>query len=63
MPLMAEGEPKGKTFLYGVFSGIVEPIGAMLVVGASTIFVPAMPYLLSFFIGFIVMMVLDVALG
>ncbi len=26
VPLLGEGVPKGKTFLYGVLSGIVEPI-------------------------------------
>ncbi|MBR6273864.1 MAG: ZIP family metal transporter, partial [Lachnospiraceae bacterium] len=38
MPLLAEGESKGKTFLYGVLSGIVEPIGALLVILASGVF-------------------------
>ena len=30
MPLRAEGESKGKAFLGGVLSGVVEPIGAVL---------------------------------
>lgn len=30
MPLKAEGMSKGKAFLYGVLSGVVEPIGAVL---------------------------------
>ena len=30
MPLRAEGESKGRAFLGGVLSGVVEPIGAVL---------------------------------
>ena len=29
MPLRAEGESKGRAFLGGVLSGVVEPIGAV----------------------------------
>ena len=80
MPVRAEGKSKGKSFLYGVLSGI-------------NIVVPILPYLLSFaagsmiyvvvnelvpeaqndkkstiatigiMAGFVIMMVLDVALG
>ena len=51
MPLLAEGMPKGKTFVYGMLSGIVEPIGALLVIAASSILIPTMPFLLSFAAG------------
>ena len=38
MPLRAEGESKGRAFLSGVLSGVVEPIGAVLtILGASLI--------------------------
>ncbi len=93
MPLLAEGMPKGKTFLYGVLSGAVEPIGALMTPFAAGLFLPALPYLLSFAAGamfyvvveelipemaegkhtnagtvsfaagFVLMMILDVALG
>lgn len=93
MPLKSEGMGKGKSFLYGVLSGIVEPIGAIITILAMTLIVPILPYLLSFAagammyvvveelipemsgephsdigtimfaIGFVVMMILDVALG
>ena len=93
MPLKSEGMRKGKSFLYGVLSGIVEPIGAIITILAMALIVPVMPYLLSFAagammyvvveelipemsgephsdigtimfaIGFVVMMILDVALG
>ena len=51
MPLRAEGMPKGKTFLYGVLSGVVEPLGALLTIFAASFFLPILPYLLSFAAG------------
>ena len=51
MPLRAEGMSKGKTFLYGVLSGVVEPIGAILTIYAAGFFLPVLPYLLSFAAG------------
>ena len=44
MPLKAEGMSKGKAFLYGVLSGVVEPIGAVLTVVASGFIIPVLPY-------------------
>ncbi len=51
IPLLAEGVAKVKTFLYGILSGIVEPVGALLVILAAGTLVPAMPCLLSFAAG------------
>ena len=51
MPLRAEGESKGKAFLGGVLSGVVEPIGAVLTLLAAQLVIPALPYLLSFAAG------------
>lgn len=51
MPLRAEGASKPKAFLYGVMSGAVEPIGAVLTIMAANVIVPALPYLLSFAAG------------
>ena len=92
-PLRAEGMPKGKTFLYGVLSGAVEPVAAFVTVLASSLISSMLPYLLAFAagamfyvvveelipemsegehsnvgtiafsMGFVLMMVLDVALG
>lgn len=59
MPLRAEGESKGKAFLGGVLSGIVEPIGAILTIIAARFIVPALPYLLSFAAGAMVYVVVD----
>lgn len=93
MPLKSEGMSKGKAFIYGTLSGIVEPIGAVITIVLSRLVIPILPYLLAFAagamlyvvveelipeasegehsniatigfaIGFVVMMVLDVALG
>ncbi len=59
MPLLGEGVPKGKTFLYGMLSGIVEPIGSILVIAASSLLIPTMPYLLSFAAGAMIYVVVE----
>ena len=48
MPLRAEGQRKGRAFLGGVLSGVVEPIGAVLTILAAQLVIPALPVLLSF---------------
>lgn len=93
MPLRAEGMRKTTTFWYGVLSGVVEPIAAVITILASGFITSLLPYLLafaagamfyvvveelipemsegghsnwgtiSFSLGFVLMMVLDVALG
>ena len=93
MPLLAEGMPKNKTFWYGVLSGAVEPVAAVITILAASAVVPVLPYLLAFAagamfyvvveelipemsegehsnagtiafsFGFVLMMILDVALG
>ena len=52
MPLRAEGMGKGRAFLYGVLSGIVEPLAAGLIL-------PALPYLLSFAAGAMIYVVVE----
>lgn len=51
MPLCAEGMSKPKTFLLGVLSGVVEPVGALLTILAAGFFLPILPYLLCFAAG------------
>ncbi len=51
MPLKSEGMNKPKAFLYGVLSGIVEPIGAVLTILAANAITRALPYLLAFAAG------------
>lgn len=51
MPLRSNGYSKWKSFVYGVLSGIVEPIGAVITILLTNIIVPVLPYLLSFAAG------------
>ena len=59
MPLRAEGESKGRAFLGGVLSGVVEPIGAVLTIFAAQFIIPALPYLLSFAAGAMLYVVVE----
>ena len=93
LPLRQEGASRGRAFLYGSLSGLVEPVFGILTVLIAGTIQPLMPWLLSFAAGamiyvgveelspeahlgdhsnigtlgvmggFLVMMVLDVALG
>lgn len=93
LPLAREGMSRGRAFVMGSLSGIVEPVFGVAVVLASGWIAPFMPWLLAFaagamiyvvveelipeahlgqhsnvgtlgfIFGFVVMMVLDVALG
>ena len=59
LPLRAEGESKGKAFLGGVLSGVVEPVGAVLTIIAAQLIIPALPYLLSFAAGAMLYVVVE----
>ena len=59
MPLRAEGMSKGMTFLYGVLSGVVEPIAAAITIVAAGAVVPVMPYLLAFAAGAMMYVVVE----
>ena len=59
MPLREEGASKGKAFWYGVMSGAVEPLGALITILAAGFIVPAMPYLLSFAAGAMMYVVVE----
>ena len=59
LPLRAEGAGKGRAFMGGVLSGVVEPIGAVLTILAARLIVPALPYLLSFAAGAMLYVVVE----
>lgn len=59
MPLHAEGKSKGKAFADGVLSGAVEPVGAALTILFAGLFLPVMPYLLSFAAGAMIYVVVE----
>ena len=59
MPLKMEGVSKPKAFLYGVLSGVVEPIAAVVTLMMINIVVPILPYLLSFTAGAMIYVVVE----
>ena len=59
MPLKMEGTSKKKAFIYGVLSGIVEPISAIITILLINIVVPLLPYLLSFAAGAMIYVVIE----
>ena len=59
LPLQTEGTGRGKAFLYGVLSGAVEPLSAVLTIWAAGLILPALPYLLSFAAGAMIYVVVE----
>ncbi len=59
MPLKAEGVSKGKSFAYGVISGAVEPLAAVITIMLSEFIVPFLPYLLSLAAGAMIYVVVE----
>jgi ZIP family zinc transporter len=59
MPLRAAGNSRWKSFLIGALSGIVEPIGGLLVILLASLVTPAMPYLLAFAAGAMLYVVVE----
>ena len=67
-PLATQGYSKKRAFGYGVLSGVVEPIGALLTILLTGFFVPILPYVLSFAAGAMIYVVVeelipDIAVG
>ena len=59
MPLRAAGMPKAKTFWYGVLSGIVEPVAALITMAAASTVISVLPYLLAFAAGAMMYVVVE----
>ena len=51
LPLRSSGMGRGRAFLYGAASGMVEPVFGMLAVFTASLAHPLMPWLLSFSAG------------
>jgi ZIP family zinc transporter len=51
--------PKGRTFLYGVLSGAVEPIASLITILAASAVVPVLPYFLAFAAGAMMYVVVE----
>ena len=59
MPLKEEGFSKGKAFLYGFLSGVVEPLAALLAIGLTAIVTTILPYTLGFAAGAMIYVVVE----
>ncbi|HHZ07096.1 MAG TPA: ZIP family metal transporter [Clostridiales bacterium] len=59
MPLIGTGASKRKAFSYGVLSGIVEPLGAILTILLTSLISSVLPYILSFAAGAMIYVVVE----
>ena len=59
MPLRGEGMSRRKSFFYGQFSGMVEPIAAVIGAFAVSFIEPLLPYALSFAAGAMIFVVAE----
>ncbi|MCM1253591.1 MAG: ZIP family metal transporter [Clostridium sp.] len=59
MPMKSNGTGKKKAFLYGVLSGVVEPIGAFLTILITGAVEKALPFLLAFAAGAMLFVVVE----
>ena len=60
LPLKSEtGMKSGKAFIYGVLSGIVEPVAALATVLISNLITPILPYVLAFAAGSMLYVVVE----
>ena len=59
LPLHSDGMSRRRAFGYGVLSGLVEPLGAILTLLASGLVLPALPYFLSFAAGAMLYVVVE----
>lgn len=51
VPMHADGHSRTKAFLLGCLSGLAQPFGALVVIFLASMFVPLLPWLLSFAAG------------
>ena len=59
LPVRNEGEGRGKAFLYGSMSGIVEPIAGGITALLAAYITPVLPYLLAFAAGAMIYVVVE----
>ena len=60
LPLKSQdGLGKGKAFLYGTLSGVVEPVAAIVTILLSEVLTPILPYLLAFAAGAMIYVVVE----
>ncbi len=59
MPLHSQGMGRGKACLYGILSGAVEPVAALITILLSGLLIPVLPYFLSFAAGAMLYVVVE----
>lgn len=59
MPMRAEGNSRMRSFILGSLSGIVEPLGGLLVVLLTSFMTPILPYMLAFAAGAMMYVVIE----
>ena len=59
MPLKSTGMKRGRAFGYGVASGVVEPVGAVVTILLASFLVPIVPYMLAFAAGAMLYVVVE----
>ena len=59
MPLHADGMGRLRSFRYGVLSGVIEPMGALLTIALASLITPLLPYFLAFAAGAMLFVVVE----
>lgn len=59
MPMRSDGMRRRRAFGYGVVSGAIEPIGAVVTILLAALLVPVLPYLLAFSAGAMLYVVVE----
>lgn len=59
LPMRSEGNSKWRSFLIGSLSGVVEPIGGLVIILLASTLTPILPYLLSFAAGAMLYVVVE----
>ena len=59
LPIRSEGGSRGRAFLHGMFSGVVEPIAGGITVLLASYVTPILPYLLAFAAGAMIYVVVE----
>lgn len=59
MPMRAAGNSKWRSFAIGSLSGIVEPLGGLIIILLASVMTPILPYLLAFAAGAMLYVVIE----
>ena len=59
LPLVSAGATRGKSFVYGALSGVVEPVAALITILFTSVIAPVLPYILAFAAGAMIYVVVE----